>query len=172
MQPRIIKDLQVGPPLGSQGEVPRLSRRRRAVRTLGELHTADGHKAADHAFWRQCSQACAGLTTGWKDPNAASPPHKPRRSRCGAAVGVLEHHLMKNFLITLVLASSASLAFAHGCPKDMAAIDARLATNPKLSDADKAKVQKLRADGEAAHKAGKHDDSMKLLAEAKKTLGI
>jgi hypothetical protein len=33
-------------------------------------------------------------------------------------------------------------------------------------------VQKLRADGEAAHKAGKHDDSMKLLAEAKKTLGI
>jgi hypothetical protein len=54
----------------------------------------------------------------------------------------------------------------------MAAIDARMATNPKLSDADKAKVQKLRADGEAAHKAGKHDDSMKLLAEAKKILGI
>ncbi len=79
---------------------------------------------------------------------------------------------MKNFLITLALASSASLAFAHGCPKDMAAIDARLATNPKLSDADKAKVQKLRADGEAAHKAGKHDESMKLLAEAKKALGI
>jgi hypothetical protein len=43
---------------------------------------------------------------------------------------------------------------------------------PRLPDADKAKVQKLRADGEAAHKAGKHDDSMKLLAEAKKTLGI
>jgi hypothetical protein len=89
-----------------------------------------------------------------------------------AAIGVLEHHLMKNLLITLSLACSAGLAFAHGCPKEMAAIDARMATNPKLSDADKAKVQKLRADGEAAHKAGKHDDSMKLLAEAKKTLGI
>jgi hypothetical protein len=79
---------------------------------------------------------------------------------------------MKHLLITLSLACSAGLALAHGCPKEMAAIDARLATNPKLSDADKAKVQKLRADGEAAHKAGKHDESMKLLAEAKKTLGI
>ena len=72
---------------------------------------------------------------------------------------------MKNLLITLSLACSAGLAFAHGCPKEMAAIDARMATNPKLSDADKAKVQKLRADGEAAHKAGKHDDSMKLLGQ-------
>jgi hypothetical protein len=115
---------------------------------------------------------CAARITGLKDPNAASSADKPRRSSTSAAVGVLEHHLMKNFLITLALASSASLAFAHGCPKDMAAIDARLATNPKLSDADKAKVQKLRADGEAAHKAGKHDESMKLLAEAKKALGI
>ena len=34
------------------------------------------------------------------------------------------------------------------------------------------KVTKLRADGEAAHKAGKHDDSMKALGEAKKVLGI
>ena len=41
-----------------------------------------------------------------------------------------------------------------------------------FGQADKAKVQKLRADGEAAHNAGKHDESMKLLAEAKKTLGI
>ncbi len=30
----------------------------------------------------------------------------------------------------------------------------------------------MRADGEAAHKAGKHDDSMKVLGEAKKLLGI
>jgi hypothetical protein len=33
-------------------------------------------------------------------------------------------------------------------------------------------VKKLRADGEAAHKAGKHDESMKALGEAKKMLGI
>ena len=75
----------------------------------------------------------------------------------------------------LVLAAGlllAGTAFAHNCPNEMKAIDAKLATNPKLSDADKAKVTKLRADGEAAHKAGKHDDSMKALGEAKKMLAI
>ncbi|HEX6722468.1 MAG TPA: hypothetical protein VF107_12935 [Burkholderiaceae bacterium] len=79
---------------------------------------------------------------------------------------------MKKLLITVVLASAAGLALAHNCPNEMKAIDAKLASNPKLSDADAAKVKKLRADGEAAHKAGKHDDSMKALAEAKKTLGM
>ena len=63
------------------------------------------------------------------------------------------------------------MAFAGNCPNEMKAIDAKLAT-AKLADADMAKVKKLRADGEAAHKAGKHDDSMKALGEAKKMLGI
>ena len=79
---------------------------------------------------------------------------------------------MKKLLLTVSLAFAAGTAFAHNCPNEMKAIDAKLATNPKLSDADKAKVMKLRADGEAQHKAGKHDDSMKSLAEAKKLLGI
>jgi hypothetical protein len=35
-----------------------------------------------------------------------------------------------------------------------------------------AKVKKLRAEGEADHKAGKHDDSLKKLGEAKKLLGL
>ena len=79
---------------------------------------------------------------------------------------------MKKLLITLACASAAGLALAHNCPNEMKAIDAKLATNPQLSEADAAKVKKLRADGEAAHKAGKHDESMKALGEAKKTLGI
>ncbi len=54
----------------------------------------------------------------------------------------------------------------------MKAIDDKLATNPKLAEADMAKVKKLRADGEVAHKAGKHDESVKLLGEAMKLLGI
>jgi hypothetical protein len=85
------------------------------------------------------------------------------------------HHkecLMKKLLITLALASCASLALAHNCPNEMKAIDAKLATNPKLSDADVMKVKQLRAEGEMQHKAGKHDDSMKTLGEAKKILGI
>jgi hypothetical protein len=80
--------------------------------------------------------------------------------------------LMKKLLITIALASSAGLALAHNCPNEMKAIDAKLATNPQLSSADAAKVKQLRADGEAQHKAGKHDDSMKTLGEAKKILGI
>jgi hypothetical protein len=73
-------------------------------------------------------------------------------------------------LFTLLLALATASAMAFQCPADMAAIDAKLAT-AKLADADMAKVKKLRADGETAHKAGKHDESVKLLAEAKKLLG-
>ena len=79
---------------------------------------------------------------------------------------------MKTTLTAAALLLAASGAFAHGCPGEMKAIDAKLATNPKLADADAEKVKKLRAEGEAAHKAGKHDDSMKALGEAKKILAI
>jgi hypothetical protein len=72
--------------------------------------------------------------------------------------------------VAMLLFSGAVLA--HGCPGEMKAIDTKLATQPKVADADMAKVKKLRADGEAAHKAGQHGESMKLLAEAKKILGI
>jgi len=77
-----------------------------------------------------------------------------------------------NKLLPLVFALAAGTAFAHNCPNEMKAIDAKLATAPKLADADLAKVKSLRSEGEAAHKAGKHDDSMKALGEAKKILGI
>jgi len=70
------------------------------------------------------------------------------------------------------LALAAGSAVAYSCPNEMKAVDAKLATGPKLSEADMAKVKKLRADGEAAHSSGKHDESMKLLGEAKKILGI
>ena len=79
---------------------------------------------------------------------------------------------MKRLLTLAVFAAASGLALANNCPNEMKAIDAKLATSPKLADADMAKVKKLRADGETAHKAGKHDESMKSLAEAKKLLGI
>ena len=79
---------------------------------------------------------------------------------------------MRTALITVALAFATSAAFAHNCPNEMKAIDAKLAMSPKLSDADASMVKKLRAEGEAAHKAGKHDDSMKALGEAKKLLSL
>jgi len=79
---------------------------------------------------------------------------------------------MRKTLVMLALACATSMALAHNCPNEMKAIDAKLATNPKLSDADMAKVKQLRSEGEAQHKAGNHDASMKSLGDAKKMLGI
>jgi hypothetical protein len=93
----------------------------------------------------------------WFDPSRARQPQEA---------------LMKKSLTLIALAAACSLALAHNCPNEMKAIDAKLATSPKLADADMAKVKQLRADGEAAHKAGNHADSMKALGEAKKLLGI
>jgi hypothetical protein len=76
---------------------------------------------------------------------------------------------MKKLLIT-VLAFSATLALAHNCPNKMKAIDEKMSA-AKLSEADMAKVKSLREEGEKFHKAGKHDESMKALGEAKKMLG-
>ncbi len=73
-------------------------------------------------------------------------------------------------LSVLMLASTAALAF-H-CPQDMKKIDAALAKGAKLSDAQMAEVKKLRADGEALHKAGKHQESVDTLGKAMKVLGV
>jgi len=75
----------------------------------------------------------------------------------------------------LVIASAllwCSVAFAHNCPAEMKAIDAKLSTNPSLSMPDMDKVKALRAEGEKMHKEGKHDESMKALGDAKKLLGL
>ena len=53
----------------------------------------------------------------------------------------------------------------------MKAIDAALSST-KVAGAELDKVKALRAEGEKAHKEGKHSDSMKALGEAKKILGI
>lgn len=79
---------------------------------------------------------------------------------------------MRKTLLMLALAMGTGLAMAHNCPNEMKAIDAQLAKSPKLSDADMMKVKQLRSEGEAAHKAGKHDESMKALGDAKKLLGL
>lgn len=66
----------------------------------------------------------------------------------------------------------SSIALAMHCPADMRKIDEALAKNPKLSAAQMTEVRKLRADGEASHKAGKHQEAVDTLAKAMKLLGI
>lgn len=78
---------------------------------------------------------------------------------------------MKN-LVAVLLLSTTSLAFAHNCPNEMKAIDAKLRSSKDVSAEDAAKIKTLRAEGEKQHKEGKHSESMQSLGEAKKLLGI
>lgn len=79
---------------------------------------------------------------------------------------------IRAFTLFLGLMLASTTAFAFHCPADMKKIDAALSTNPKLSDAQMSEVKKLRAEGEAFHKAGKHQESVDTLAKAMKMLGI
>jgi hypothetical protein len=78
---------------------------------------------------------------------------------------------MKQLLIGSLAMFFATIASAHGCPGEMRAIDAKVPTTV-LPAAEMSKVKALREEGEKLHKEGKHSDSMKALAEAKKLLGI
>ncbi len=67
---------------------------------------------------------------------------------------------------------AAGTAFAGHCPQEMKKIDDAMAKSPKLSATQMTDVQKLRADGEAMHKAGKHAESLDSLEKAKKILDV
>lgn len=82
---------------------------------------------------------------------------------------------MKRTALTIALAATLSLAsgaaLAGSCSMDMKAIDNALPT-AKLDAAQMSEVKKLRAEGEAQHKAGQHGDSVVTLGKAKSILGI
>ncbi|MBY0265065.1 MAG: hypothetical protein K2W84_01550 [Burkholderiales bacterium] len=82
---------------------------------------------------------------------------------------------MKSILLAGTAAALIALsgaAFAHSCPLEMKKIDEAMSKNPKLSADQMADAKKFRAEGEAFHKAGKHQESMDTLAKAKKILAI
>ena len=78
----------------------------------------------------------------------------------------------KQLALLAALAFASTAAFAFHCPADMKKIDAALAKNPKLSAQQASDVKKFRADGEALHKAGKHQESVDTLAKAMKILNV
>ncbi|HZN87078.1 MAG TPA: hypothetical protein VFB53_09880 [Burkholderiales bacterium] len=78
---------------------------------------------------------------------------------------------MKKIFLMTTLALFSSAALAGSCPKLMKEIDAAL-PKAKVSASQMAEVKKLRADGEASHKAGKHADSEASLKKAKQILGL
>ena len=80
--------------------------------------------------------------------------------------------MKRTFALATALLFATGTALAMHCPKDMAAIDAALAKNPKLTEAQLKEVKAQRAKGEELHKAGKHQESVDELAKAMKTLKI
>ena len=78
---------------------------------------------------------------------------------------------MKQLFLGSMVMCFASFSMAHGCPGEMRAIDAKVPTTV-LPAAEMSKVKALRAEGEKLHKEGKHTESMKALADAKKLLGV
>lgn len=78
---------------------------------------------------------------------------------------------MKNLFLASFILSASSFAAAHGCPAEMRIIDGKM-PSASLSAPDMAKVKALREEGEKLHKEGKHTESMKALADAKKLLGV
>lgn len=73
---------------------------------------------------------------------------------------------MKKILAAVFVVALAGPAFAHQCPSLMKQIDEKLAAATMISDSDRAKVEELRATGEAEHAAGNHDASEAALNEA------
>ncbi len=80
---------------------------------------------------------------------------------------------MKHIILAAALTIGlASPVFASNCPKDMMEIDAALAKDPQLSAEQLAEVKERRAEGEALHNSGKHQEARDTLARAMETLGI
>lgn len=79
---------------------------------------------------------------------------------------------MKRLAAAIATMLFAGTALAFHCPADMKKIDEALGKNPKLTEAQMKEVKQYRADGEALHKAGKHQESVDTLAKAMKILAI
>lgn len=79
---------------------------------------------------------------------------------------------IRKIVAATALTLLTSVALANHCPMDMKQIDAALATNPALTAEQLAEVKKYRAEGEALHKAGKHQESVEALGKAKAILKI
>ena len=66
---------------------------------------------------------------------------------------------------------TAGGAMAGQCPSVVKAIDAAMASNTSLSQAQKDEATALRDEGAKLHKAGKHAESLSILAKAKGIVG-
>jgi outer membrane biogenesis lipoprotein LolB len=79
---------------------------------------------------------------------------------------------MRKFALFAAAFLAAGSAMAFHCPADMKKSDEALAKKPQLSAAQIDELKQYRAEGEALHKAGKHQESVDTLAKAMKILNV
>ncbi len=80
--------------------------------------------------------------------------------------------LLSAAAVAVLIAVASAPALAGTCPKIMKKVDAALAASPSLTSEQMTQVTKLRAEGEAQHKAGSHSDSVASLNKAMAILGM
>jgi len=80
--------------------------------------------------------------------------------------------LLSAAAVAAIIAVASSPALAGTCPKIMKKVDTALAASPNLTSEQMTQVTKLRAEGEAQHKAGSHADSVDSLNQAMAILGM
>ena len=80
--------------------------------------------------------------------------------------------LLSAAAVAALIAVASAPALAGTCPKIMKKVDAALAASPSLTSEQMTQVTKLRAEGEAQHKAGSHADSVASLNKAMAILGM
>jgi hypothetical protein len=78
--------------------------------------------------------------------------------------------MKKLFVCAMLLAGTS--AFAAECLSELKAIDAKIITEPPMTEAAVIKMQQFKAQGEKLCRAGKEAEAMKAFAEAKKLLGM
>lgn len=78
--------------------------------------------------------------------------------------------MKKMIICTLLLAATG--AFAADCVSELRAIDAKIVTEPPMTEAAIVKMQHFKAQGEKFCRDGKDAEAMKAFAEVKKLLGM
>ena len=83
--------------------------------------------------------------------------------------------MIRRLFAALVFTGLSSVALASSCPLLMGEIDTALedpVVEQRLSEDQLTQVLELREQGEAAHRAGDHTESVEALRQAKEILGI
>lgn len=80
--------------------------------------------------------------------------------------------LLRQLIVMVCLLIVSSSTFAYRCTIDMRKIDEAMAKKPAITQSQEIEVRKLRTEGEALHKKGKHKESIEALHKALEILGV